>query len=133
MHDIDSTSDTTKVFLLYTRLASKTVPDGHERFPGLGFVDSKQDILTVRFELPANSKQTNKSSAKPSPSKARRTKKGSSGTIVVPDDREYVEYTLTQDKTALRSRQGDTGELLFSINFLENGLALNMVFPTCLF
>ncbi|THH00463.1 hypothetical protein EW145_g7072 [Phellinidium pouzarii] len=41
-----------EIFLLYTRLSTKSTQDGMHTFTGLGSVNSKQDTLTVRFDLP---------------------------------------------------------------------------------
>lgn len=104
---------------MYTRLASIDPVDGEskEPFRGLGYLDGKSDTLTVRLELrppttepliPDTSKPPIKTSGR---NKSRNTygkskKEKGDGTKV-------VEVELAQDQTALRSRSGDTGSVLW--------------------
>lgn len=79
-------------------------PDG---FHGLGHVDSRKDTLSIQFELTASSL--------PIPTKsASRSRKGKSARQTRSEETPHViEIELTQDKTALRSRKGDTGSVLW--------------------
>lgn len=108
-----------KVFLLYTRLASIHPVDGQskEPFRGLGYLDGKLDTITVRLELkpfatePVASNDLNPSVKTSGRNKSRRihgkSKKEKNGVTKV------VEVELAQDQTALRSRSGDTGSVLW--------------------
>jgi len=103
-----------QIFLLYTALnrantKSLTGPDGYR---GLGYVDSKKDMLTIQFTLTAptenasctgisGQKQSHKSSTK------KQVKKRKSPTV------RSIEIEIAQDKTALRSRKGDTGSVVW--------------------
>ncbi|KAG1728148.1 putative methyltransferase-domain-containing protein [Suillus paluster] len=109
-----------EIFLVYTALNQKplglTGPDG---FRGLGHVDSRKDILSIRFELTAPSPPSKPTDDKPA-SRSRKDKsaKKSRGVNEAPHT---VEIELAQDKTALRSRKGDTGSVLWraSIAFAQ--------------
>ena len=125
------------IFLLYTRLATLKPPDSSDtgHFHGLGSENSKEDALLVHIELKPPS-ATHPSSPKPEKTtpntnrrhRARKWKSsGSRSTIPVghgdgfgvirEDGAEpqalVFEYKLFQDKTALRSRSGDTGSVLW--------------------
>ncbi|KAI0291837.1 putative methyltransferase-domain-containing protein [Russula brevipes] len=121
-------------FLLYTRLAALKPPDSNStgHFHGLGYENSKEDTLLVRIELqppptvdaPARkSEKTKRNVGRRNTSKGRRRKGSSSRSDVTKGEVEPVvlEYSLFQDKTALRSRSGDTGSVLWkaSIEFLS--------------
>ena len=60
---------------------------------GLGYVDSHRDVLDIKFEL--------------------KDKKAKGLTVV-----KTVEIELFQDKTALRTRKGDTGSVLWKARFV---------------
>ena len=60
---------------------------------GLGYVDSHKDVLDIKFEI---------------------NEKKPRGPIVA----KTVEIELCQDKTALRSRKGDTGSVLWKARFV---------------
>jgi hypothetical protein len=129
-----------EIFLLYTRLAALKPPDGSDagHFHGLGSENSKEDSLLVRIALkrppPPPSTVTVATSDEPSPAsnsekldsrkagRRNRGKKKREG----PQSRSDVstgrgkalepvvrEYRLFQDITALRSRSGDTGSVLW--------------------
>jgi hypothetical protein len=95
-----------EVFLLYTRLGSLPASDGAGPFRGLGFVDSRQDTLTVRFLL-SGADTSSKIGARKGRSKTKGTKAANAA------DPEVVEIELAQDKTALHSRKGDTGSVVW--------------------
>lgn len=117
-----------EVFLLYSDLAGKSskLPTETGKFRGLGHLDSRKDIITIEFEL---SKQPSTSSAPIHDSSSRKgqRRKGSTSThekrklqkgANAALDR-VVEVKLAQDVTALRSRTGDTGSVVWqaSIDF----------------
>ncbi|KAG1780798.1 putative methyltransferase-domain-containing protein [Suillus placidus] len=111
-----------EIFLVYTALNQKpldlTGPDG---LHGLGHVDSRKDTLSIRFELTAPSPPTPSSGATESKS-ASRSRKGKSARRTRGEETPHViEIELAQDKTALRSRKGDTGSVLWraSIAFAQ--------------
>ncbi|KAH9989562.1 putative methyltransferase-domain-containing protein [Russula vinacea] len=121
-----------EIFLLYTRLAALKPPDSSDtgHFHGLGTENPKDDALLVRIELkpppvtaydPApKSEKLNRNIGR----RNRRKKREGSG-IRFDHGKELepvvLEYRLFQDITALRSRSGDTGSVLWktSIEFLS--------------
>lgn len=89
------------MFLLYTNLQQSPSEDKHtDHFRGLGHVDSRKDALSIKFDLKAPVLHSDPSLKK---AKGKRREAG---------DR-IVEIELMQDKTALRSRKGDTGSVLW--------------------
>lgn len=96
------------MFLLYTRLAGKSVADGSAPFAGLGYVDSRKPIMTVQFELvrPKSDLELPRLSKGVKRRKAPKT---------VKEDPTIIEIQLIQDTTALRSRKGDTGSVLWKV------------------
>jgi len=100
-----------EVFLLYTRLAGKKTADGSEPFGGLGFVDARKPTINVRFELKDSESEV---SRQPTPSKkqSRRRKRSKS----TESESVVFEVELSQDTTALRSRKGDTGSVLWRLS-----------------
>jgi protein N-lysine methyltransferase METTL21D len=126
-------SDTDEeIFLLYTRLAALKPADSTDagHFHGLGFENSKEDALVVRIELNPPSGSTHESSHRKlgngggtiSRRNRGRKRKGTSvsgtgGAMIEEPELEpepvVLEYELSQDKTALRSRSGDTGSVLW--------------------
>ncbi|KAK7060830.1 Ribosomal protein lysine methyltransferase [Paramarasmius palmivorus] len=93
-----------EVFLLYTELQSQS-QDISKGFRGLGHIDSHKDVLTVKFDLEP-----------PSLPHDQVQQKGKKGKKSGPVE---VEIQIAQDKTALRSRKGDTGSVLWhaSVDF----------------
>ena len=107
-----------EIFLLYTRLAALKPADSSDtgHFHGLGCSDPNQDSLQVCIELkppitpelPRNTETGNQ----------RRKRRMGSGAPKAKEERRgrdpiVFEYVLLQDKTALRSRSGDTGSVLW--------------------
>ncbi|KAJ7449684.1 putative methyltransferase-domain-containing protein [Mycena latifolia] len=92
-----------EVFILY----SKSTPSSSEH-RGLGYLDSRSDTLTLSFEL---SSLPNLAVPK---SKRRKS-------TTRPVQEKTVEIQLAQDKTALRTRTGDTGSVVWkaSIDFAQ--------------
>ncbi|PFH51026.1 hypothetical protein AMATHDRAFT_3417 [Amanita thiersii Skay4041] len=106
------TDEDEEVFLIYSNLLSTSSSAGETTgFRGLGHVDSQKDLLDINFEitLPALSlRETGKSAS-------RRARGGHKGRTKV------ISIMLAQDKTALRTRKGDTGSVLWkaSIDFAQ--------------
>jgi hypothetical protein len=118
-----------EIFLLYTRLAALKPPDGSDagHFHGLGYENSEEDSLVVHIELnpppptaacePApKSEISNRKTGRRSRGRKRAGPSGESD-VVVGRGKEIepvvLEYKLFQDITALRSRSGDTGSVLW--------------------
>jgi hypothetical protein len=120
-----------EIFLLYTRLAALKPADSTDagHFHGLGFENSKEDSLVVRIELKPPAGRTHESLHRKSgngrgASRRNRGRKrkgtsvsGTGGATIEEPELEpepvVLEYELFQDKTALRSRSGDTGSVLW--------------------
>jgi hypothetical protein len=112
-----------EIFLLYTRLAALKPPDSSDtgNFHGLGTENSKEDALLVRIELkpPPTAYDPTPKSEKLNRNTGRRNRgKKREGSRSRSDYRKelepvVLEYRLFQDITALRSRSGDTGSVLW--------------------
>lgn len=87
-----------QIFLLYSE---KQRNDADSR--GLGYVDSHKDVLEIKFDLSFKSTQDDSGS----PHRKRKVKQ-----IV-----KTIEIELHQDKTALRSRKGDTGSVVWRARY----------------
>jgi hypothetical protein len=98
-----------EVFLLYTSLASLSAADGAAPFRGLGFLDARSDVLTVRLELSAPDASSDTMLRRRKAKKSGKRKKA---------EPEVVEVELAQDKTALNSRKGDTGSVLWQARYV---------------
>ncbi|KAI5124253.1 hypothetical protein M0805_005102 [Coniferiporia weirii] len=104
-----------ELFLLYTRLSTQAAQDGTHAFTGLGSIDSKQDTLTVFFDLPPPAEQIQQidpaeiagPSSKHHVRRAKTKRKTENRTL---------EIELLQDKTTLRSKKGDTGSVLWRVS-----------------
>jgi protein N-lysine methyltransferase METTL21D len=111
-----------EIFLLYTRLAALKPPDSSDtgHFHGLGSENSKDDALLVRIELkppppttvnasePGQApKLDNRNTGRRNRGKKRREGFQSRLEPVV------LEYRLFQNITALRTRSGDTGSVVW--------------------
>ncbi|KAF8842382.1 hypothetical protein BDN67DRAFT_965949 [Paxillus ammoniavirescens] len=100
-----------EIFLLYTALnQAKTDLVGPDGYRGLGHVDSRKDTLTVHFELspPASSPPPLDEQVKPT-RKGKHSRKKVSWRIL----EQVVDIEIAQDPTALRSRNGDTGSVVW--------------------
>jgi hypothetical protein len=93
-------------------------------FRGLGYVDSRKDVLSVKleFQLPRQGDDVASDLITPSSVKGRRQNKKAQKTGQTLD--KMVDILLAQDKTALRSRKGDTGSVLWKARF---GRGLNIL------
>jgi len=96
-----------KLFILYSELQSTCVSDSAANFRGLGYVDPHKDVLEIKFELsnplPPSDSPTN--------TRGRRPRKP-----LLTANRS-VEIEIHQDKTALHSRKGDTGSVVWKARF----------------
>ncbi|VDC03572.1 unnamed protein product [Peniophora sp. CBMAI 1063] len=103
-----------EIFLLYTRLAAVKSTDDNDatHFHGLGFVDSAHDRLPVRLEIKPRAPAEPDTVSSGISRGARKKRKAMISHMV-------CEWELWQDKTALRSRAGDTGSVLWqaSVDF----------------
>jgi hypothetical protein len=113
-----------EIFLLYTRLAALKPADSNDagHFHGLGFENSKEDALVIRLELeppPRACESPRKSGDGGTTRRNRGRKRRGTGATTRIEEHELkpelvvLEYELFQDKTALRSRSGDTGSVLW--------------------
>lgn len=86
---------------MYTDLAGKQTQGyaDNKDFRGLGYLDNHKDVLTLEFTYPRPLKESTKSKGK-----APKRKDA---------EMETLEVQLAQDKTALRTRKGDTGSVLW--------------------
>jgi hypothetical protein len=98
-----------EVFLLYTSLASLSAADAAAPFRGLGFLDARSDVLTVRLQLSAPDTSSDTMLGRGKAKKIGKRKKA---------EPEVVEIELAQDKTALNSRKGDTGSVLWQVRYV---------------
>ncbi|KAI0747848.1 putative methyltransferase-domain-containing protein [Daedaleopsis nitida] len=109
-----------EVFLLYTSLAARKVADGDTTaFRGLGHIDSHQDTLTICLNIGT---RTSADTPEPVPRKqGHHAKRKRRARDPVDHSMETLEVDIVQDKTALRSRKGDTGSVVWhaSVDFAE--------------
>ncbi|KAF4610556.1 hypothetical protein D9613_006705 [Agrocybe pediades] len=102
-HVVDADED---IFILYSEIQTTNTRENDTEFRGLGYVDSHKDVLEVKFELtnvlppPTAGKETSLNRRNKSRKPAKPLEK-------------TIEIELLQDKTALRSRKGDTGSVLW--------------------
>lgn len=91
-------------------------PHEGQQFRGLGHVDSRKDMLTVRLEyqLSRQTDDTSKSIPTGSVKRRRHSKKAQKAGQILDKS---VDISLAQDKTALHSRKGDTGSVLWKARF----------------
>ena len=100
-----------QVFLLYTALAGRSKPEADTVvFRGLGHVDSHQDALTVEFAI--NRRQLEDIADSMTAAHSRRPGRSGQKSRPQPQDT-VIAIELLQDPTALRSRKGDTGSVLW--------------------
>ncbi|KAK0218218.1 putative methyltransferase-domain-containing protein [Armillaria fumosa] len=103
-----------EVFLIYSDLQSG-VSSYSTEFRGLGQQDSRHDVLTVQLDLcpPTSAPPISLPRTKSSRHSSKRATK------VLSPIRKTIEINIAQDVTALRSRGGDTGSVVWkaSIDF----------------
>ena len=107
------------MFIIYSDLQANNNNHSYtDTFRGLGHADSRKDVITISFELagpnslPFNAKIPGSKHAR----KATKLTK-------VMDTTKTVCIELFQDKTALRSRRGDTGSVLWKARFVSRDAA----------
>ncbi|KAJ8495225.1 hypothetical protein ONZ51_g1828 [Trametes cubensis] len=109
-----------EVFLLYTELAARKAADGSGGFRGLGHIDSHEDVLNITLNLGAvnASGKPGDAATQDQPGKDAHKKKARSKRS---DVEQTLEVEILQDKTALRSRKGDTGSVVWhtSVDFAQ--------------
>lgn len=111
-----------QIFLLYTELSAKNHSDSSTAFRGLGHVDSNKDTILIQFEPDANDEQHHAVSGDPSSSKYKSSRKVQARrshqlSHQLSHHTWSLEVELAQDKTALRSRKGDTGSVLWKARY----------------
>ncbi|KAF9461538.1 putative methyltransferase-domain-containing protein [Collybia nuda] len=116
-----------EVFLLYSSLQAKDTPDS-TLFRGLGHVDSRKDILTVTFELKAFSGQPKTEAPSLRTPRKHRHSKNTKTQKSEKISSKTVEIELAQDKTALRTRKGDTGSVLWRASIDLAQLVLQQIY-----
>ncbi|CDO75769.1 hypothetical protein BN946_scf185039.g5 [Trametes cinnabarina] len=102
-----------EVFLLYTDLIARKAADGSSGFRGLGHIDSHEDTLAITLNLgvPEKASAENSVLSEKHASARGSHKKKVRGDKQVPE--RTLEVLIYQDKTALRSRKGDTGSVVW--------------------
>ncbi|KAI0351052.1 hypothetical protein OH77DRAFT_1430280 [Trametes cingulata] len=113
-----------EVFLLYTNQAARNVADGSTGFRGLGHIDSHEDTLTITFDLGTPEGMDERQGAPVSATQGARnaTRRKARSKKDLPE--RTLEIEIMQDKTALRSRKGDTGSVVWhaSVDFAQTVL-----------
>jgi len=92
---------------LYSNLQSAGSDTESSGFRGLGHLDSRKDILDIIFDLNGMSDSKSKESRRGKRSKVQ--KRHQSGN----ENDKTIQIELFQDKTALRTRKGDTGSVVW--------------------
>ncbi|KAH9894755.1 putative methyltransferase-domain-containing protein [Cubamyces lactineus] len=110
-----------EVFLLYTDLAARKAADGSNGFRGLGHIDSHEDTLTITLNLGVPAKpggDLGDAAGQDKPGRGVHKKRVRSNRNAV---EQTLEVEILQDKTALRSRKGDTGSVVWhaSVDFAQ--------------
>ncbi|KAF5316468.1 hypothetical protein D9619_006592 [Psilocybe cf. subviscida] len=105
-----------EIFVLYSELQSAQGTQDPTAFRGLGYLDSHKDVLEIKFELKDML----------APQKAQKKRRAAAGKAPPTPTRtlgvdKTIEIELHQDKTALRSRKGDTGSVVWkaSVDFAQ--------------
>lgn len=92
----------------------KRTPNTPDQLRGLGHVDSKQNVLSVTIELRGGDVPIATSETELKPRK--RAKSKLKNRVRRIEDK-TIEINLAQDTTALRSRKGDTGSVLWHARY----------------
>lgn len=102
------------MFILYSDLqaSAKSDTDG---FRGLGHVDSRKDTMTITFEIKQPPELEIPKSEVDGVQKNKKRQKRKDKPRE--DQGRAIEIEIAQDKTALRSRKGDTGSVLWKARF----------------
>ncbi|THU80520.1 hypothetical protein K435DRAFT_695448, partial [Dendrothele bispora CBS 962.96] len=116
------------VFFLYTDLQSHPQSQQDATFRGLGHVDSHKDVLVVTLELTKPPEPDNVEVHHEKSGRSRKKRPSSHKRDLMGMD---IEVQIAQDKTALRSRKGDTGSVVWKASVDFGHLILqNVHFPT---
>ena len=99
--------------MLYTSIASRNVQDGEHAFRGLGYLDSHLDVLTLEFPV----KMVHESHESTPTGPPGRKHHGHRPRKQKAAEDKVIQVQLAQDKTALRSRKGDTGSVLWRARY----------------
>ena len=101
---------------MYTSLAARKAADGASTFRGLGHIDSHEDVLTISLRIGKPRGNELGKEIGLSPASKKHKSRGAPKRKAQPttyDDVETLEVEIFQDKTALRSRKGDTGSVVW--------------------
>ncbi|KAI0326860.1 hypothetical protein GY45DRAFT_1328425 [Cubamyces sp. BRFM 1775] len=110
-----------EVFLLYTDLAARKATDGSDGFRGLGHIDSHEDVLTITLNLGMPVQTNGDTGDGTTQLKHGRGAHKKKARAKRDDLERTLEVEILQDKTALRSRKGDTGSVVWhaSVDFAQ--------------
>ena len=103
------------MFFLYTSVASRNVQDSLHAFRGLGYLDSHQDVLTLEFTVRA-AEEAEGDASKIQQGHVKRHRQARKKHHKPPEEK-TIQVQLAQDTTALRSRKGDTGSVLWRARY----------------
>jgi len=105
---------TYQVFILYSELQAKppVKSDANRPFRGLGHVDSHQDLLSISIELEGGQVPNIESELQTHKKNTKRR----FGTRQISE--KTIEIEVAQDTTALRSRKGDTGSVIWHARYV---------------
>ncbi|KAG6873507.1 hypothetical protein C0995_014775 [Termitomyces sp. Mi166 len=109
-----------EVFIIYSNLQAN-YKSHTDTFRGLGHVDSRKDTITISFELKAPDQPPASGAETSGSQRARKSKKLAKVTDAT------MQIELYQDKTALRSRRGDTGSILWKASIDFSRLVLQQI------
>ncbi|KAI8975914.1 putative methyltransferase-domain-containing protein [Trametes punicea] len=110
-----------EVFLLYTNIVSRKAADGSRGFRGLGHINSHEDTLTITLDLGFPKKIRGDNGDFPDKEQSTRGAHQKKVRSRRRETEQTLEIEIFQDKTALRSRKGDTGSVVWhaSVDFAE--------------
>ncbi len=113
----------TEIFDIYSLQSSHRDDEMDSQPKGLGFMDSKQDVMNLHFELRDVDSSTkemqngkkNKATTSPKMPHVHVSRRGvhKAGKKVDVDTSKTVEAVIAQDLSALRNRRGDTGSVVW--------------------
>ena len=105
---------------MYSEIQYGSPSQSSDNFRGLGYVDSHKDVLEIRFEIKNIAPPPASELVASTGNKKHKARKASTKSL---SQDKAVEIELWQDKTALRSRKGDTGSVLWKARFAESLLS----------
>ncbi|PPQ63386.1 hypothetical protein CVT24_005651 [Panaeolus cyanescens] len=115
-----------EIFYIYTELQTEAVSQSPEDFRGLGYIDSHKDVLEIKFDVVEKSQPSLVTG---------KVKKGKKESRAIEKEK-TIEVVLSQDKTALHSRKGDTGSVVWKASLDFARFILETVYsqsPDCIF